>query len=704
MGQALQVVKCDFNAQRNNEEHRTSEISTGTLIVRRGQQFTIIVHFRKEIKKYLKNLKKLSLVAQTGLKSINLNGPEHEFAITNLRDKKSWSAAVEQRDMQSWTVSVTTPANAAIGQYSLRLKVSTTLHTSVHKLGDFVLLFNPWCPADDVYLNNEAQRQEYVLNEDGIIYRGTESSIQPYPWNFGQCDEEVLKICLQLLDVHLQGMDPKHRGFMKRNNPVHITRVICAMVNCNDDKGILFGKWCGEYDGGTSPGRWKGSVPILRQWSRTSCQPVRYGQCWVFAAVLCSVLRCLGIPTRVVTNFNSAHDTDGNMVVDEYYDEHGSKIKNNRKDSIWNFHVWNECWMVRKDLPEGYDGWQALDATPQEKSKGTFCCGPAPVRAIREGDVDLMYDCAFIFAEVNADCVVWVYHSNGQLEKVSCNTKYVGNYISTKSIGSDRCEDITHSYKYPEGSPKERQIFQKAMERNQECRASLEDRRSRSSLQAEPQESSNVLITIQSKNSCSFGRDIKLSVTVANNSLVGTTLHLTVGAQSLHYNGVTQNQFWKEEFNLSLLANEEKTITARVVYSQYEKVLQENNLLRITAVALGKEPRSTLFAQQDITISKPSITIEMPEKATVYNTITTRISLFNPLPEALENCELTVEGKGLISNGRTYRYSTIAPGGSLTQVIQFTPTQTGVRRLNLDLDCNKFQDIKGYRSLEVLPG
>lgn len=35
-----------------------------------------------------------------------------------------------------------------------------------------------------------------------------------------------------------------------------------------------------------------------------------------------------------------------------------------------NFHVWNECWMVRQDLPPGYDGWQVLDATPQEQSGG----------------------------------------------------------------------------------------------------------------------------------------------------------------------------------------------------------------------------------------------------------------------------------------------------------------------------------------------
>lgn len=39
-------------------------------------------------------------------------------------------------------------------------------------------------------------------------------------------------------------------------------------------------------------------------------------------------------------------------------------------DSIWNFHVWNECWMCRPELASGYGGWQAVDATPQEMSGG----------------------------------------------------------------------------------------------------------------------------------------------------------------------------------------------------------------------------------------------------------------------------------------------------------------------------------------------
>lgn len=45
-------------------------------------------------------------------------------------------------------------------------------------------------------------------------------------------------------------------------------------------------------------------------------------------------MRVLGIPCRVVTNFNSAHDTNGNLVIEEYYTETGQKLKRST-DSIW---------------------------------------------------------------------------------------------------------------------------------------------------------------------------------------------------------------------------------------------------------------------------------------------------------------------------------------------------------------------------------
>lgn len=32
--------------------------------------------------------------------------------------------------------------------------------------------------------------------------------------------------------------------------------------------------------------------------------------------------------------------------------------------------MWNDVWMARPDLPPGMGGWQAIDGTPQEESRG----------------------------------------------------------------------------------------------------------------------------------------------------------------------------------------------------------------------------------------------------------------------------------------------------------------------------------------------
>ena len=46
------------------------------------------------------------------------------------------------------------------------------------------------------------------------------------------------------------------------------------------------------------------------------------------------MLRALGLPTRSVTNFESAHDTDNSMTIDFHHDEEGNPV-DELNDSIW---------------------------------------------------------------------------------------------------------------------------------------------------------------------------------------------------------------------------------------------------------------------------------------------------------------------------------------------------------------------------------
>lgn len=58
----------------------------------------------------------------------------------------------------------------------------------------------------------------------------------------------------------------------------------------------------------------------------------------------------------------SAHDTNKSLTVDRFFDENGDPLEKLNKDSIWNFHSWNEVWMTRPDLSVSgaYDGWNLI--------------------------------------------------------------------------------------------------------------------------------------------------------------------------------------------------------------------------------------------------------------------------------------------------------------------------------------------------------
>lgn len=57
-------------------------------------------------------------------------------------------------------------------------------------------------------------------------------------------------------------------------------------------------------------------------------------------SVVYTVLRCLGIPTRPITNFASAHDVDGNLSIDFLLNDRLESFNSRqRQDSSWYEHT-----------------------------------------------------------------------------------------------------------------------------------------------------------------------------------------------------------------------------------------------------------------------------------------------------------------------------------------------------------------------------
>uniref|UniRef100_A0A6Q2ZFG9 Protein-glutamine gamma-glutamyltransferase 2 n=1 Tax=Esox lucius TaxID=8010 RepID=A0A6Q2ZFG9_ESOLU len=653
----------DDNCEFNNTDHRTELNGTERLIVRRGQPFTVNLHLRSGA--YQPGSSALDLTAETGPQPSDQYGTRASFGLTDQIDTSQWSAAVTSH-MDMVSLSICSPPDAPIGRWRLSLGQAGQF--------EFVLLYNPWCTGDMVYMEGEKELEEYVLAQDGIIFRGNSQYPIPTPWNFGQFEDGILDACLRILDMNPKCLRNPGKDASGRRNPIYVSRVISAMVNCNDDQGVLLGKWTNDYTDGVSPMSWRGSVEILRNWDRTACEPVRYGQCWVFAAVACSVSRALGIPSRVITNYQSAHDSNSNLIIELFVDENGQLMKNSR-DMIWNYHCWIENWMTRPDLQTGFDGWQAVDPTPQEKSEGVYCCGPIPLKAIKQGEITYKYDGPFIFAEVNADVHTFWKLKDGRTKKVITTTK-VGLKISTKSVGSDEREDITHLYKYPEGSEEERETFTKANHQNKLL---------------QQQDNAGLLINVKVSPEMRKGCDFDVFAVVTNNTGSEKKCRLVFGSRAVSYNGILGgNCGFKDLLNVQLAPGQVWVLKSCV------RLMNFSNYANYST-------QEAYLAVRNIVLVNPEIRVRILGEPKERRKLAAEITLQNPLSVPLLDCCFTVEGSNL-TDGKiiTERLdSAVEPGQDAKVKIYFTPTRSGLRKLVVDFDSNKLCHVKGYRNVII---
>ncbi|NWV79843.1 TGM4 glutamyltransferase, partial [Dasyornis broadbenti] len=698
---SLKVTEVDFLKSQNTQQHHTDGYNIENLVVRRGQPFLVQVNLNRE----LRSGDKLSLRFGIGENPMKNRGsllslkPEQE-------DLNGWKISMVKKNGKECLLSVTSAPNAAVGKYNLHVKTGTHLYKPQN--GVIYLLFNPWCEDDVVYMADEAQREEYVLNDTGYIYTGSANSIYDKPWNFGQFEEFVLDACMYLLDK-------SKLSLTDRRNPVSVSRAMSALVNSNDDSGVVMGNWSGNYFNGTSPMDWIGSVTILQKYYKTK-KPVRYGQCWVFAGVLNTVMRCLGVPSRCVSTFEAAHDTDENLRLDVYLNEKGEKLNSLSLDSTWNFHVWNDVWMKRTDLPAGFDGWQAIDSTPQEQSQGRFQCGPCPVKAVREGDVYLLYDSKFVYAEVNADRVYWLVKKvNGKQKyyKIGMETQAIGKNISTKAVGQSRREDITREYKYPEGSREERTSMERAYSF---IRPSGMVPRSgyASTVQAlggstqplvlkDPVTKTGLHLEITNTEALLPGNPLEMAITVKTSTPGNWTVDLIGSCQLQYYTGKVQANLGTIKETINLEGNSEMQIPLKIAPDAYMKALaslEGEVLILVTAIAEVKETNDKLTKETSMRFEYPPVTVQMPETAILYNDFTCAIIFKNMLNVTLENCKLLVEGLGIFKM-TTFEQGDIMPGRIMKSEVICTPTRLGEKKIIAKLISNQIKGISTEKAVII---
>ncbi|RVE70317.1 hypothetical protein OJAV_G00063490 [Oryzias javanicus] len=679
MNQVSIVDRCDLNIKSNNSSHHTELFGDERLIVRRGQPFSITLQLSSASKDINVTDTSLTFIVETGPLPRKESDTKVVFHLQESTVETEWSAsATKDPSGNLLTVSINSSPNAPIGVYSL------TLDQSGHKInvGNFILLFNAWSTRDTVYLKSESKRLEYVLSQHGQIFRGTYKRIKGTPWNFGQFEPGVLDISLKILDDNPKFVSDADKDISSRRDPVYVTRVLSAMINSNDDRGVLVGEW-DEFSGGTHPALWTGSREILQQWAKSG--PVRYGQCWVFASVACTVCRAFGIPCRVVTNFGSAHDTNANLVIENLYDENGERIYGG--DSVWNFHVWVDCWMSRPDLGKEFDGWQACDPTPQETSDGVFCCGPASLRAVKEGEMTRKYDTPFVFAEVNADVVDMVRLSTGDFVKFSGSTTSVGRFISTKAVGSNDRHDITHQYKFAEGSEEERRVYERAQHHNK-----LQKRGEEPGLHLKIKLADNMLV----------GSSFEVYAVLKNNCMAARTCTFLFFARAVGYNGKLGDSCGFSSDKVEVPSGEEKRLYLKLDYNIYRSAITSDRLIQLSALTVDKETMDYRKAEKTIVLDEPDINIKLLGEATVNQPVMAELILLNPLPEPLQDCSFTIEGIGLTGDKpQTAKVGTVGSKQEATARVELKPSVAGSTVLLVNFDSDRLKNIKSFINVVV---
>lgn len=156
-------------------QHRTEEISSDRLLVRRGQAFNITLYFRN--RGFQPGLDNIIFVTETGedpcwcvweecswelgvtsegLSSASLPGPLPDlakgtravFSLSGDGDPSPWTASLETNKATFLGVSLYAPPMAAVGRYLLKVHIDSFQGpVTAYQLGEFILLFNPWCPG-----------------------------------------------------------------------------------------------------------------------------------------------------------------------------------------------------------------------------------------------------------------------------------------------------------------------------------------------------------------------------------------------------------------------------------------------------------------------------------------------------------------------------------------------------------------------------
>lgn len=568
-----------------------------------------------------------------------------------------WTLQLSQQQGQMRFLQIHIPVTAGVGRWVLNVAGDGQTFQATPPI---YILFNPWHNEDPVFMENEEERHFYVTQDRGIIFHGQVDLPGGKEWYYGQFEKATLPTTEFLFKI--SEMPPLQRG-----DPIAVSRMLASAVNSKDNNGLVMGRWEPPYTGGVHPMAWSSSSAILNQYMEMGGNAVMYGQCFVFAAVLNTLLRGIGIPSRVVTNFPSVHTNNGAQELNILFLHEGRQPQ--LDGAIWNFHVWNEGWMQRPDLPNGYGGWQVLDGTPQSMSSEShlFEVGPFPVRAVLDDRIELPYDGSGARAAVKATYRYFMLDPSDptgwHLAKVEENE--CGKLIVTESMGTGQMLNITSTYK--SGMPMGRSGVTEL-----------------------------VKLELRHEKAVPVGQPIAITYIIGNLLDEPCEARLTLTVNSVSYNNEFPRNVASRTHSVTVPSGTETPFEIVIKPEDYIRTLRSECMLSVEASATCA--KNIAYKRGVVVVKLPNLDMDLGPIGQ-NGKVTYRVSLRNPLAIPLTNCELSVELPGSTRFLIPVPVGSVAPYGNFSKTGTVFKTSSYTLEINAALTCEELPVVTAHRKL-----
>jgi transglutaminase 1 len=201
-----------------------------------------------------------------------------------------------------------------------------------------------------------------------------------------------------------------------------------------------------------------------------------------------------------------------------------------------------------------------------------------------------------------------------------------------------------------------------------------------------------------------IGAPIDIQVPFENQSGDARTVSIAIQVEVVYYTGVVSSVLIAKQEKFPLDAFEKHTLNLRILADEYLDRLVEQSALKVFVHGSVKETRQAFADEEVFRLCTPDMDVKLVEPAVseirIGSKVKVELQLKNPLDKNLTNCEMTVEGPGLIV-ATVLKTSNVGPGDTLTQTVEFAPSRSGHRSLIATFESDQLSQVTGELDITV---